>query len=72
MHFQTLYNKVTPRESKIDLIVLFRRKSRAWSAISVVSSSLIGRKRILATSSATFPLQFKHEVKTIIRVDPAK
>lgn len=35
---------------------LSRKAAKAWQEISVVANSVVGRKRIRATSRATFPL----------------
>lgn len=38
-----------------NLIELSSRAANAWEAISVLANSSVGRKRIRATSRATFP-----------------
>lgn len=38
-----------------NLIELFSRADKAWLAISVLANSVVGRKRMRATSRATFP-----------------
>lgn len=44
------------RKQKADLMELSPKAAKAWQEISVVANSAVGRKRIRATSRATFPL----------------
>lgn len=46
---------MVPKGKTENLIELSSRAAKAWLEISVVASSAGGRKRIRATSRATFP-----------------